>query len=152
MRYAIIESGGKQYRAVEGEALEVDRLPDEEGKQISLERVLLIADGDTFQIGTPALSGVEVKATVVSHVGGPKVLHFRYSPKKRIRVRGGHRHQYTRLMVDFVGTKGEVRKVQKAEPAPKPEATKEAPKKAATKKAATKKSTGAAPATKKSTK
>ena len=65
MRYAIVESGGKQYRAVEGELLEVDRLPEDEGKQINIERILLMADGDQFQIGTPTLGGMEVKATVV---------------------------------------------------------------------------------------
>ncbi len=97
MRYAIVESGGKQYRAVEGELLDVDRLPDEAGKEIQLERVLLMADGDRFEVGTPTLRDVEVKATVVDHVSGAKVLRFKYSPKKRIRVRGGHRQQYTRL-------------------------------------------------------
>ena len=159
MRYAIVESGGKQYRAVEGEVLEVDRLPNEEGGEISLERILLVADGDKFQVGTPTLSGVEVKATVVDHFSGPKVMRFRYSPKKRIRVRGGHRQQYTRLMVDFIGGKGEERRAQKAEPAPAPavkEPIKEAPKKSVQKspqkKAASKKTGGGKPATPKSTK
>ena len=68
MRYAIVESGGKQYRAVEGEMIEVDRLAEETGKEISLAQVLLMADGDQFQVGTPTLSGVEVKATVVDHI------------------------------------------------------------------------------------
>jgi len=154
MRYAIVESGGKQYRAVEGELLEVDRLPEDEGKQINIERILLMADGDQFQIGTPTLGGMEVKATVVDHFSGPKVTHFRYSPKKRIRVRGGHRQQYTRLRVDFIGGKGEVREAQKAEVTREPAATvtepaKEAPKKAAQKKAATKKTAGGKPAAKK---
>jgi len=157
MRYAIVESGGKQYKAVEGELIEVDRLPDGEGKQISLERILLMADGDQFQIGTPTLSGIEVKATVVDHFSGPKVTHFRYSPKKRIRVRGGHRQQYTRLMVEFIGGKGEVRKAPKAELAVEAapavqEPAKEAPKKASQKKTSTKKTADHKPATKKSTK
>jgi large subunit ribosomal protein L21 len=154
MRYAIIESGGKQYRAVEGETLEVDRLPDETGKQINLERVLMMADGDTFQVGTPVLGGIEVKATIVDHFSGPKVIRFRYSPKKRIRVRGGHRQHYTRLKVDFIGGRGEVRKAEKAEPvaAPAKEVSGEAPKKTVQKKAAAKKSTGTKPAAKKSAK
>ena len=118
MRYAIVESGGKQYKAVEGNAIEVDRLPAEEGKQIDLERILLMADGDQFMIGTPTLSGIQVKATVLDHFRGDKVVRFKYSPKKRIRVRGGHRQQYTRLMVDFIGKPGEVREVVKAEPKP----------------------------------
>jgi len=126
MRYAIVESGGKQYRAVEGQTIEVDRLPDEEGTQVDLQHVLFMADGDDFMIGTPTVSGIEIKATVVDHISGRKVTHFRYSPKKRIRVRGGHRAQYTRLMVDFIGRKGETRKREpieaqapQAEPEPK---------------------------------
>ena len=144
MRFAIVESGGKHYRAVEGRTIEVDRLPVDTGKKFDFERVLLMADGDQFQIGTPTLNDVEVKATVVDHFSGPKVTRFKYSPKKRIRVRGGHRQHYTRLLVDSIGGKGEVRKAQKAEtPAPSTEAVretpKEQPKKAPAKKAAAKK-------------
>ena len=113
MRYAIVESGGKQYRAVEGQSIDVDRLSSEQGAQVEIERVLLMADGEEFLIGTPTVSGIDVKATVVEHFRGPKVFRFKYSPKKRIRVRGGHRQQYTRLMVDFIGRPGEVRKVEK---------------------------------------
>jgi large subunit ribosomal protein L21 len=120
MRFAIVESGGKQYRAVEGVTLEVDRLPVEAGKKIDIERILLMADGDEVMVGTPVVNGIQVKATVVSHVKGPKVISFKYRPKKRIRVKGGHRHQYTRLMVDFIGKPGEERTVEK--PASKPAA------------------------------
>ncbi len=116
MRYAIVESGGKQYKAVEGQIIEVDRLPEEEGKQIDLHQVLFMADGDDFLVGTPTVSGIEIRATVLDHVAGRKVTHFRYSPKKRIRVRGGHRAQYTRLMVEFIGRKGETRKREAPEP------------------------------------
>jgi large subunit ribosomal protein L21 len=113
MRYAIVESGGKQYRAVEGQPIDVDRLSSEQGAQVDIERILLMADGEEFLIGTPTVSGINVKATVVEHFRGPKVFRFKYSPKKRIRVRGGHRQQYTRLMVDFIGRPGEKRKVEK---------------------------------------
>src|SRR3989304_8218181 len=112
MRFAIVESGGKQYRAVEGRTIEVDRLPVEAGKQFSFERVLLMADGDEVMIGTPTVSGIEVKVTVADHIKGPKIDRFKYRPKKRIRVRGGHRQQYTRLIVDFIGRPGEERKVE----------------------------------------
>ena len=115
MRYAIVESGGKQYRAVEGQSIDVDRLSSEQGARVDIKRVLLMADGEEFLIGTPTVSGIDVKATVVEHFRGPKVFRFKYSPKKRIRVRGGHRQQYTRLMVDFIGRPGEVRKVEKIE-------------------------------------
>ena len=112
MRFAIVESGGKQYRAVEGRTIEVDRLPVEAGKKFDFERILLMADGDEVMIGTPTVSGIEVKVTVVDHIKGPKIDRFKYRPKKRIRVRGGHRQQYTRLMVDFIGRPGEERKVE----------------------------------------
>ena len=150
MRFAIVESGGKQYRAVEGSTIDVDRLAHEVGKKFNLERVLLMGDGDTIMVGTPAVSGIEVSATVVEHLKGPKVVSFKYRPKKRIRVKGGHRHQYTRLMIDFIGQPGEERKAEKkaakvnaveaveAEEAPKAEKQTKAKKEAAPKSAAKK--------------
>src|SRR5512135_1518246 len=111
MRYAIIESGGKQYRAVEGQTIEVDRLSEDAGKQVDL-RALLMADGDDFMVGTPTIGGIEVKATILNHIRGEKVDRFKYSPKKRIRVRGGHRQQYTQLSINFIGRPGETRKVE----------------------------------------
>ncbi len=120
MRFAIVESGGKQYRAVEGRTIEVDRLPVDAGNKFDLERVLLMADGDDILVGTPTVSDILVKVTVVDHIKGPKIDRFKYRPKKRLRVRGGHRQQYTRLLVDFIGHPGEERKVEKAEPAPAP--------------------------------
>jgi large subunit ribosomal protein L21 len=118
MRFAIVESGGKQYRAIEGRTIEVDRLPVEAGKKFDIERILLMADGDDVLVGTPTVSDILVKVTVVDHTKGPKIDRFKYRPKKRIRVRGGHRQHYTRLMIDFIGKPGEERKVEKAEPAP----------------------------------
>ena len=112
MRFAIVESGGKQYRVVEGRAIEVDRLPVEAGKKFDLERILLMADGDDVLVGTPLISDILVKVTVVDHIKGPKIDRFKYRPKKRIRVRGGHRQHYTRLMVDFIGKPDEERKAE----------------------------------------
>ena len=128
MRFAIVESGGKQYRAIEGRTIEVDRLPVEAGKKFDVERVLLMADGDDVLVGTPVVSDILVKVTVVDHTKGPKIDRFKYRPKKRIRVRGGHRQQYTRLMVDFIGKPGEEREVERNEPAPAPAVVEEAPK------------------------
>ena len=115
MRFAIVESGGKQYRAIEGRTIEVDRLPVEAGNKFDVERILLMADGEDVLIGTPLVSDILVKVTVVDHIKGPKIDRFKYRPKKRIRVRGGHRQQYTRLLVDFIGRPDEERKVEKAE-------------------------------------
>ena len=151
MRFAIIESGGKQYRAIEGRTIEVDRLPVDAGNKFDFERVLLMADGDDILVGTPTVSDILVKVTVVDHIKGPKIDRFKYRPKKRIRVRGGHRQQYTRLLVDFIGRPDEERKrdEQRVEAAPvmvdeTPEAE-EAPKEEKQAKASTKK-TSAKPA------
>ena len=121
MRFAIVESGGKQYRAVEGRTIEVDRLPADTGSKFDFERVLLMADGDDILVGTPTVSDILVKVTVVDHIKGPKIDRFKYRPKKRIRVRGGHRQQYTRLMIDFIGRPDEERKAE-AKPEKKVEA------------------------------
>ena len=120
MKYAIVESGGKQYKAVEGEPIEVDRLPVNTGEKVGLERVLMLVDGEEFTVGTPTVDGVQVNTTVMDHFKGPKIIVFKYSPKKRIRVKSGHRQQYTRLMVDAIGKPGTGRKASKAEKAEAP--------------------------------
>ena len=114
MKYAIVESGGKQYKAVEGETIEVDRLPVNAGDKVDLERVLMLVDGDDVAVGTPTVGDSQVKTTVVDNFKGPKIIVFKYSPRKRIRVKSGHRQQYTRLMVNAIG-KSKATKAQKAE-------------------------------------
>lgn len=142
MKFAIVESGGKQYRAVEGTTVDVDRLAHEVGTSFDFERVMLMADGDVVMVGTPTVSGIIVSATVVDHTKGPKVLSFKYRPKKRIRVRGGNRAHYTRLMIDFIGKPGDKKEAPakaekpvkvKAEAKPKAEKPAKAPKEAAAK-------------------
>ncbi len=103
MKYAIVESGGKQFKAVEGGLLEVDRLPVAPGASVKLDQVLLLADGDKVTVGTPLVKDNPVWTKVVEHFKGPKVTIFNYRPKKRIRVRTGHRQNYTRLLVEQVG-------------------------------------------------
>jgi large subunit ribosomal protein L21 len=102
MKYAIVEDGGKQYKAVEGGTIEVDHYPSEVGEQIDMERVLLIADGESYTIGAPIIVGARIQATVVDQVKGPKVVVFKYKPKKRYRVKTGHRQKYTRLKIDAI--------------------------------------------------
>lgn len=102
MKYAIIESGGKQYRAVEGSTIEVDRLSAEVGQDVDLGSVLLLVDGDQISVGAPMVDKAKVSATVVDHVKGPKIVIFHYRAKKRIRKKGGHRQQYTRLKVNSI--------------------------------------------------
>jgi large subunit ribosomal protein L21 len=103
MKYVIVESGGKQFRAVEGGTIEVDRLPVESGARVKLEQVLLLADGETITVGKPLIKDLPVWTTVMEHFKGPKVNIFNYSPKKRIRVKIGHRQNYTRLFVEQIG-------------------------------------------------
>jgi large subunit ribosomal protein L21 len=102
MKYAIVENGGKQYRAVEGSTIEVDRMDIEVGQQLNLGSVLLLVDGDQISVGAPVVEKAQVKATVVEHIKGPKLVIFRYRPKKRYRVKTGHRQQYTRLQVNSI--------------------------------------------------
>ena len=106
MKYAIVEDGGKQFRAVEGDTIEVDYFASEIGEEIDLERVLLVVDGDQVTVGTPLVTGAKVQAVVAAQVKGPKVIVFRYRPKKRIRVKTGHRQKYTRLQIQTISLNG----------------------------------------------
>ena len=103
--YAIVVSGGKQYKAVPGTTIEVDRLLIEEGAEINLDRVLLVSDGEEVQVGTPTVDGTTVKATVVEHFKGRKIIVFKYKAKERYRRKQGHRQQYTRLQIDEISVK-----------------------------------------------
>ena len=102
MKYAVVESGGKQYKAVEGATIDVDLMDIEIGQEIKLEEVLLVVEDEKIQVGTPSVKGAEVTASVVDHVKGPKVVTFKYSPKKKIRVKSGHRQRYTRLKIESI--------------------------------------------------
>jgi large subunit ribosomal protein L21 len=102
MKYAIVESGGKQYKAVEGSTIEVDLLDVEAGASVELDQVLLLVEDEKVSVGTPVVKGAKVTTTVVDHVKGPKVTIFKYSPKKRIRVKTGHRQQYTQLKIESI--------------------------------------------------
>ena len=104
MKFVIVEQGGKQYRAAEGETIDVDRLPNEEGDALTLEDVLLSVDGDKVTIGTPTIKGAKVQAKVLNHFKGRKILVFKYRPKQRYRVKTGHRQQYTRLLIESIET------------------------------------------------
>lgn len=102
MKYVIVEKGGKQYRAAEGETIEVDRLPNEVGEILTLEDVLLSVNDTEVTVGTPNMKGVRVQAKVLNHFKGRKILVFKYRPKQRFRVKTGHRQQYTRLLVESI--------------------------------------------------
>jgi len=100
--YAIVESGGRQYRAEEGHTFSVEKLPYEVGDKVELDNVLLIANGDSVNVGQPTVGGATVKATVVEQYRGKKILVWKYLAKQRYRRRRGHRQDYTRLRIDEI--------------------------------------------------
>ena len=102
MKFVIIEQGGKQYRAAEGETIEVDRLPNEVGEALTLENVLLSVNDDDVTVGTPLVDGAKVQARVLNHYKDRKILVFKYKPRQRYRVKSGHRQHYSRLLIESI--------------------------------------------------
>jgi large subunit ribosomal protein L21 len=115
--YAVIETGGKQYRVEVGTELEVELLEAEPGDNITLDRVLLVADGDESAIGRPLVDGAAVEAEVVRRERGEKLISFKYRPKARRRVKKGHRQELMILRITDVklGGKSAAAAVRKAE-------------------------------------
>jgi large subunit ribosomal protein L21 len=103
--YAIVENGGKQYKAVPGSTIEVDRMQVEEGTKVDLSQVLLISAEDEVKVGVPTVEGAIVKTTVLEHFKGRKIIVFKYIPRERYRRKRGHRQQYTRLQIDEITVK-----------------------------------------------
>ena len=100
--FAVIKSGGRQYKVSVGQKLEVNRLPVEDGTQIRFDEVLLISDADNQRIGTPFVNKAEVLATVEKQTRGEKLIVFKYKSKKRYRHRRGHRQELTVLSIDDI--------------------------------------------------
>jgi large subunit ribosomal protein L21 len=100
--YAIIKTGGKQYRVQSGEQLRVEALPADVGAAISFDEVLMVGEGDGVTVGAPFVSGAMVKATVVSHGRGDKVRIFKMRRRKHYQKSQGHRQSYTELRIDDI--------------------------------------------------
>lgn len=100
--YAIVECGGKQYRVTPGDLITVEQLREEVGREVSLDRVLLVGDEEGIRVGKPLVEGAKVKARIVEHGKGKKIFVFRYKAKKNIRRRYGHRQPFTRLLIQAV--------------------------------------------------
>ncbi len=100
--YAVIKTGGKQYKVAIGEKLKVEQIPADVDSQIVLEEVLMIADGEQVVVGAPLVSGAAVKATVVSHGRGEKIRIFKMRRRKHYQKHGGHRQAYTELQIGAV--------------------------------------------------
>jgi large subunit ribosomal protein L21 len=100
--YAIIRTGGKQYRVQSGEQVRVEALSAEVGASVSLDQVLLVGSGDSVKVGAPLVSGAKVKATVVAHGRGDKVKIFKLRRRKHYQKSQGHRQSYTELRIDDI--------------------------------------------------
>jgi large subunit ribosomal protein L21 len=133
--YAVIESGGKQYRVELGNEIEVDRLEAEPGQTIQLERVLLVADGDASEIGRPLVDDAVVNADVVRQDRGDKIVVFKYKPKARTRVKKGFRADLTVLRISEIAFGGRSAARDAAAADAEAKATREATEASASKKA-----------------
>jgi large subunit ribosomal protein L21 len=100
--YAVIRTGGKQYRVAPGDTLRVESLVAEPGAQLSLGEVLLVAEGDTITVGTPLVAGARVTATVQGHGRGDKIRIVKFRRRKHYRRRQGHRQHYTLVHIDGI--------------------------------------------------
>ena len=100
--YAIIETGGKQYRVKPGDSLDVERLDAEPGDTIAIDRVLLVSTDAGMTVGTPLVTGARVTAKVENEGKGKKVIVFKYKPKVRYRRKNGHRQSFSRLVIQEI--------------------------------------------------
>ena len=100
--YAVIASGGKQYKVQEGEILKVEKLPGEVGSEVAFDDVLMFSDGENTSIGTPLLADVSVQGHIVEQNRAKKILVFKYKRRKRYRRKQGHRQQYTAVKIDSI--------------------------------------------------
>ncbi len=100
--YAIIETGGKQYRVEEGSILDVELLPSEAGSQVGFDRVLAVKKDDKLQVGRPYLEGALVQGKVLDHGKGKKIIVFKFKAKKNYRRKQGHRQPYTRVVIEKI--------------------------------------------------
>ena len=100
--YAVIKTGGKQYRVAPGEKLKIEQIPADIGSEIVLDQILMVADGEAVTAGTPLVSGATVKATVVAHGRGDKVQIFKMRRRKHYQKHQGHRQNYTEIRIDGI--------------------------------------------------
>ena len=100
--YAVIKTGGKQYRVVVGEKLKVEQIPADVDSQITIDQVFMVGEGESVKIGTPVVAGATVTATVVSHGRHDKVKIFKMRRRKHYQKHQGHRQNYTELRIDSI--------------------------------------------------
>ncbi len=100
--YAVVATGGKQYKVQEGEVLRVEKLTGEIGSQVAFDQVLMFSDGETVKIGQPVLDGIQVKGHIVEQGKSKKILVFKYKRRKRYRRKQGHRQLFTAVKIDAI--------------------------------------------------
>ncbi len=100
--YAVIKTGGKQYKVAPGEKLKVEQLRADVGAEVVLDQVLLVGDGESVRLGQPVVAGATVKATVVAHGRGEKIKIFKMRRRKHYQKHQGHRQNYTELKIDSI--------------------------------------------------
>jgi large subunit ribosomal protein L21 len=100
--YAIVDSGGKQYKVKEGETLRVEKLAGEVGNKVSFDKILMFSDGENVNIGTPILEDVAVNGHIVEQGKAKKIIVFKYKRRKRYRRKNGHRQQFTAVKIDSI--------------------------------------------------
>lgn len=100
--YAIVETGGKQYRVQVGQTIEVSKMPNPVGDKVKLDKVLLVSTDKGLKVGAPSVEGAKVEATVTLQDAYRKVIVFKYRPKNRYRRKTGHRQEFTRLRIDKI--------------------------------------------------
>ncbi|MHB8516251.1 MAG: 50S ribosomal protein L21 [Dehalococcoidia bacterium] len=126
--YAVVRTGGKQYRVQEGRSVRVERLPGEPGETIELTDVLLMGEGDNVTIGAPTIAGARVLGTIAGQGRAKKIIVFRYKSKTRSRKKTGHRQHYTEIRVDDILAAGQQPKPKQAPAAAAPPEAEAAPK------------------------
>ena len=139
--YAVVKTGGKQYRVAKDDKIVVDRLIGEDGDSIVLDQVLMMTDGDKVTVGSPVIEGAAVGATVLRQTRGPKIMVFRRKRRKNFRRIRGHRQDLTLIQINEIAADGKLKgtaKKAEAKAAPKKAAAKASAKKAAPKAAAKK--------------
>ncbi|MGE4337362.1 MAG: 50S ribosomal protein L21 [Pigmentiphaga sp.] len=100
--YAVIKTGGKQYRVAAGEKLKIEQIPADIGQEIAIDQILAVGEGDQLKVGTPLLSGATVKATVLAHGRHDKVRIFKMRRRKHYQKRQGHRQNYTEIRIEAI--------------------------------------------------
>ncbi|MCB5186256.1 50S ribosomal protein L21 [Methylobacillus gramineus] len=103
--YAVIKTGGKQYRVAAGDKLKVEKLVGDVGSEITLDKVLLVSDGENTTVGAPLVQGASVQAKVVSHGRGDKVMIFKFRRRKHYRKTQGHRQSFTEIQIEKIAAK-----------------------------------------------